>query len=55
MKSLFNKYKCLIVFKHLPWWSKVQIVEAKSEKKAKDIILRMYRDKVLRVEVKQIS
>ena len=45
------KYKVSIVFKHLPHWNKIQEIEAKSAKKAKDIVYRMYKDKVLSVNV----
>ena len=46
-----SKYKAVIVFKHLPHWTKVQSVEAKSAKKAEDIIRHMYKDSVLSVKV----
>ena len=46
-----NRYKAVIVFKHLPHWAKVQLVEAKSAKKAEDAIRRMYKDSVLSVKV----
>lgn len=40
------KYKAFITFKHLPHWTKVQIIEAKSEKKAEDIVRHMYKDTI---------
>ena len=52
-KQKLKKYKAIIKFKHLPWWYKTQIVEAKSEKKVRDIILHMYKDDVLSLEIKE--
>ena len=46
-----NRYKAVIVFKHLPHWAKVQSVEAKSAKKAEDAIRHMYKDSILSVKV----
>lgn len=54
MKQKLKKYKIIIQFKHLPWWYKTQIIEAKSEKKAYDIIHHMYKDDILSLEIKQI-
>ena len=45
------KYKVFIVFKHLPHWSKVQEIEAKSEKKALDIVRHMYKDSVKEAKI----
>ena len=53
-KQKLNKYKIVIKFKHLPWWYKTQVIEAKSEKKACDIVRRMYKDDILELEVKNI-
>lgn len=45
-------YIAFITFKHLPHWRKQQLVEAKSAKKAEDIIRRMYKDDILEVIIK---
>ena len=42
-----EKFKVRVVFKHLPYWSRYYTIEAKSEKKACDIIRRMFKDKIL--------
>ena len=47
------KYVAFITFKHLPHWRKQQSVEAKSAKKAEDIIRRMYKDDILEVIIKE--
>lgn len=46
-----KKFKVRVVFKHLPHWSKYYIIEAKSEKKAFDIVRRMFKDKMLDLTV----
>ena len=45
------KYKVKIVFKHLMHWVKFQEIEAKSEKKALDVVRRMYKDKIYSIEI----
>lgn len=47
------KYIAFITFKHLPHWQKRQLVEAKSAKKAEDIIRRMYKDAILKVIIEE--
>ena len=47
------KYTAFITFIHLPHWRKRQLVEAKSAKKAEDIIRRMYKDDILEVIIEQ--
>ena len=47
------KYIAFITFKHLPHWQKQQLVEAKSAKKAEDIIRRMYKDDILEVIIEE--
>lgn len=46
------KYLAIITFRHLPHWHKRQLVNAKSEKKAEDLIKRMYKDSILKVVIK---
>lgn len=48
-----KKYEVKVVFKHLPHWSKIHIIEAKSPKKADDVVRRMYKDKILKVYVEE--
>ena len=50
-KQKLNKYEVVIKFKRLSWWYKTQVIKAKSEKKACDIVRRMYKDDVLSLEV----
>lgn len=45
------KYVAVIVFKHLPHWQKKQIIDAKTKKKAEDIIRRMYKDSILKLSI----
>lgn len=52
MKQKKKKYKVIVVFKHLPHWYRNYIIEAKSEKKAENIVRRMFKDKLLKVEAK---
>ena len=47
------KYVAVIVFKHLPHWQKRQIIDAKTKKKAEDIIRRMYKDDILKVIIEE--
>lgn len=47
------KYTASVTFKHLPHWQKQQFVEAKSAKKAEDLIRRMYKDVVLEVIIEE--
>ncbi len=47
------KYKATITFKHLPYWRKTQVIEAKSEKKAEDIVRHMYKNVILKLKIKQ--
>jgi len=49
------KYKAFITFRHLPHWTKTQIIEAKSEKKAEDIVRHMYKDDILKIEIRKES
>lgn len=46
------KYQAIITFRHLPHWEKRQTIEAKSEKKAEDIIRHMYKDSILKLVIK---
>ncbi len=47
-----KKYIVRVVFKHLPYWSKDYTIEAKSEKKASDLIRRMFKDQILTLNVR---
>ena len=49
------KYKAFITFRHLPYWTKTQIIEARSEKKAEDIVRHMYKDNILKIEIRKES
>lgn len=49
------KYEVVITFKHLPHWRKTQRIEAKSPKKAEDIVKRMYRDNIKNLEINEIN
>ena len=51
MKQKKKKYKVTAVFKHLPHWYRDYIIEAKSEKKAENMVRHMFKDKLLKVEV----
>lgn len=46
-------YKDIVTFKHLPHWEKSQIIEAKSVKKAEDIVRHMYKDNILSLKVSE--
>jgi len=50
-----KKYAVIITFKHLPCWTKTQRIEAKSSKKAGDIIKRMYKDNIKNLEINEID
>lgn len=52
MKQKKKKYKVIVVFKHLPHWYRDYVIEAKSEKKAENMVRRMFKDKLLKVEVR---
>lgn len=47
-----KKYIVRVVFKHLPYWSKDYTIEAKSEKKASDIVRRMFKDQIFTLNVR---
>ena len=55
MKQKLKRYKVEIVFKHLKHWRTIRYIEAKTNKKAEDIVRRMFKDQLLFVKAKEIN